>query len=1202
MLVLPDDAVLNVTLNFSDPRRGVGIKDYNSSSGFQTKIYVGVNGNLNYSLTAEYNGTPGCYNFTIYHGQAGNFTGFGSQYLNITSTRAYHQNVSIIINVTYTNKTIGEYQGSKKSDFVVQSENASFTFSYKWTNDIGIEGAQVNVYSIDPYFIYFVEDLSGGDYRLNLSTILVDGNHTYEIYLNVSSLYNETQEFHFTVVVENRTSVDLVSVIQTTYNLYDDSTLGYPLEIYYGTPFNVTARYRDLNESIFIPGATLRNATLQGTDYVMYDLDNGNYTVEITALLEVGDYQIQIQLNKTGFNLTTFEFTVRVLPCPTNWNILLRQDSYGLSSLTKAGNNYLAYYGANIQFATTFTNNKSGSGVLSPVYDFNINGQNFATATGTIDTSAMGVGVYAFALKFNASNYENYSVSVNVEIVACPTTYTVSVFYHTAGYLTDDGTNEIIADGSGFYNIKYGAEIDLKVTFRNSFTSADVSLGTATATIGSEVYSATGLSPTILLKVSTLAVGQYTVSLNLQATNYVGQTPSLKLKVDSCPVVFTLQSIYPEGNEAGALSYDETAKFYRGKYGTNLVFAFNVTNAYTGNLVTGGHFTATIGGQSFTGVEDKDHPGVYLVTVDYKQFQASVTGTVKVSWTLDNYAGAERELNVFLLPPGGGGMPLWMVYTGVSVGAVVLAGVGAYKGIIVPKKRRRTDALTRSATAFEDAINLLHILVIYKQTGTCIYFKSFAQDEINPDLISGFLQAVQTFGTELKTETKSLDEMKYGEDTLLMSDGELVRTTLVLSRPPSQYQRGNLSRFTIAFEDRYRDVLVDWKGQLGVFQGADQLVDEILNASVILPHQVVENIEGMKKLSEPLARPLLKMARTLVTQERPFFFIATLVQQAVAELKKKPPEILIAIEELRNNGLFVPLAIEELSQAQVSPQEMQLLQQKVAALPDFTEEEKNQLVHDLSQLDPVEREAALSSLQAGRQAVTETKEGRVKVKRFANANEASKDIKSTLKAAKKAEKDKLYDKALDLYRVAELTAFQWNLNREAEDIRSKALSVQTRAVRVQQEKILNEAKNVAKDGMFAKAAQLYRQVAELSSELFKNGIQSANKDVKKYNKMASTFEAKAGMLAESADSGEGEGGTPQITKKSLVKVQKNLLTKVKELKKRGDKAALAQLYLDLATVSDELFKFGVSAEAANVKKYRALWNDLKNELDQKSKQ
>ena len=57
-----------------------------------------------------------------------------------------------------------------------------------------------------------------------------------------------------------------------------------------------------------------------------------------------------------------------------------------------------------------------------------------------------------------------------------------------------------------------------------------------------------------------------------------------------------------------------------------------------------------------------------------------------------------------------------------------------------------------SATIFDDAINLKHILIIYKSAGTCIFFKSFGKEPLTPDLISGFISAVQSFGKEIRSQ------------------------------------------------------------------------------------------------------------------------------------------------------------------------------------------------------------------------------------------------------------------------------------------------------------------------------------------------------------------------------------------------------------------------------------------------------------------
>ncbi|MCK4287205.1 MAG: hypothetical protein KAX18_13430, partial [Candidatus Lokiarchaeota archaeon] len=145
--------------------------------------------------------------------------------------------------------------------------------------------------------------------------------------------------------------------------------------------------------------------------------------------------------------------------------------------------------------------------------------------------------------------------------------------------------------------------------------------------------------------------------------------------------------------------------------------------------------------------------------------------------------------------------------------AVVLIGgsIGVYRGVVVPKKREKSRILKEVKTIFDDAINLEHILVLYKGTGTCVYFKSFGSEEIDPELISGFISAICSFGKDLVCQ-EELNEINYGDKMLLLSDGEYIRVALVLSKKPSIILRKNLMEFINEFEKTYNNELPNWRG------------------------------------------------------------------------------------------------------------------------------------------------------------------------------------------------------------------------------------------------------------------------------------------------------------------------------------------------------------------------------------------------------
>ena len=164
----------------------------------------------------------------------------------------------------------------------------------------------------------------------------------------------------------------------------------------------------------------------------------------------------------------------------------------------------------------------------------------------------------------------------------------------------------------------------------------------------------------------------------------------------------------------------------------------------------------------------------------------------------------------------------YLIIIGVAL-AVVVGSIGIYRGVVVPKKREKSRVLKEVKTIFDDAISLEHILVLYKGTGTCIYFKSFGSEGIDPELISGFISAICSFGKDLVCQ-EELNEITYGDKMLLLSDGEYIRVALVLSKKASVILRKNLMDFINTFEKSYVNELPNWRGQLNIFRKRDSRI------------------------------------------------------------------------------------------------------------------------------------------------------------------------------------------------------------------------------------------------------------------------------------------------------------------------------------------------------------------------------------------
>ncbi|MHA1229746.1 MAG: PCI domain-containing protein [Candidatus Helarchaeota archaeon] len=126
----------------------------------------------------------------------------------------------------------------------------------------------------------------------------------------------------------------------------------------------------------------------------------------------------------------------------------------------------------------------------------------------------------------------------------------------------------------------------------------------------------------------------------------------------------------------------------------------------------------------------------------------------------------------------------------------------------------------------EDAINLQYVLIIHKESGSCLFSYPCSELEFDSDLVSGFLQAISSFGSEIdSSQTTPLEEIKWGGFVIALSEGNLVKTAFICKKSPSPSLRANIKYFILNFENRFKKNLTHWSGDIQPFKITRELIE-----------------------------------------------------------------------------------------------------------------------------------------------------------------------------------------------------------------------------------------------------------------------------------------------------------------------------------------------------------------------------------------
>ncbi len=533
---------------------------------------------------------------------------------------------------------------------------------------------------------------------------------------------------------------------------------------------------------------------------------------------------------------------------------------------------------------------------------------------------------------------------------------------------------------------------------------------------------------------------------------------------------------------------------------------------------------------------------------------------------------------------------MWLVYLILGFVGFVAMVVTIQKKIIAPRRMHFTDMVMSSATIFEDAINIQHVMIIYKSWGTSIFFKSFADDTIDPDLISGFLSAVQSFGKELKSQS-ALNELSYGDKILQFMDGEFIRVTLVLSKSASPYLKRNLSKFVSVFEVEFKETLEKWRGQLNVFQGTEDLIDEVLKTSVILPHQFNPEMKKPKDISRALTKQLLGTAKSLIVEDRPFLFLAQILQQAIDETRKGAPEIILSITELLDRKILIPVKFEQIAKEEITEAKKGEIHARVWKIQNKTNAEKEELYTQLLELSEAEREVTLSSLLQTVTITSEYTKEEYEVPKFTKAKDAKSEMNSLISQAKKTLKAKEFDQALKYYEFAEIIAIQWNFKDKAKTIEGNILATTVEKNRYIIKTARKAGRKFERSKDYEHSGEEYQKALDSAHKLYQLGLEDVDEDIK-------TLTHK--VIENKQECVEGLTNEDCVNSDVLIKSRKKLIQTYAKKNKSMNRDEKIENLTRIAVISNLLFKFGASSEIKFVKTYQKKIEDLKKSLKKES--
>ena len=272
----------------------------------------------------------------------------------------------------------------------------------------------------------------------------------------------------------------------------------------------------------------------------------------------------------------------------------------------------------------------------------------------------------------------------------------------------------------------------------------------------------------------------------------------------------------------------------------------------------------------------------------------------KIYWNNATDGGAESQEFQITVPS----IPFTL--DPLTIFGIVLLAVGlsifsfiSYRTI----KKIRTRKIEEEQKIFSkcmDIMNLDYLIVTNKRSGLSVYEQKFTSKDLNGTLISGFLQALSSFGIELmKVENQSQTiKLEYKDSIVLMSEFINIRLILIMKESPSKYLLYSLEDLAYDTYKNYGNMIDQFNGDVRQFKGIEDLLIKHLNVSIVYPLKLA-NIDKLEKIRiNPTEKSVINNAISIMNKNSNEFFY---IKDLILEKTCSPKDIEIILKLIEKN-------------------------------------------------------------------------------------------------------------------------------------------------------------------------------------------------------------------------------------------------------------------------------------------------------------
>ena len=268
------------------------------------------------------------------------------------------------------------------------------------------------------------------------------------------------------------------------------------------------------------------------------------------------------------------------------------------------------------------------------------------------------------------------------------------------------------------------------------------------------------------------------------------------------------------------------------------------------------------------------------------------------------HAGCQRQaftINVPYIPdPNTLYIIIIAVFTVIFISAI--AGMTSYQ-LIKRHKTKRERFRQKVLNMYMDVFNLNYFMVLNRASGLNVYELALAGKEIDPTLVSGFLQAIRTFGIELTDaeDQSQTIKLEFQNSKILMAEFRQFRLIFIMRENPSQDFINSIRLLSQDIDEIYGDFIAEFKGDRQHFTGIRELLERDLNISLMYPLKIVQSDHVRLK---PAEKSVINKAESVMKEKKNAYFYVSYLMADKKEFTVKTAKIIL---NLIQKKIFQPI-------------------------------------------------------------------------------------------------------------------------------------------------------------------------------------------------------------------------------------------------------------------------------------------------------